>query len=102
MFLALVKRGEKHKDLWMKNPYVQLYEQRPNCAVLYGPRVAVTKHAPLHLNPRRSSWNEAVFQYMKASLAYVSTDNKGPGKERQNFDSYCIKDWDNFADALRF
>src|SRR5262245_51067043 len=35
--------------------FLQLYEQHPNCAVQYGPRVAVAKHALLHLNPRRSS-----------------------------------------------
>lgn len=100
VFLALVKRGAKHKDLWKKNIYVQLYSQRPNCAVLYGPRVEPAKPGPLHLNPRGSSWDESKFLQMKPSIEYVQSDNKGPGREQYNFDWYRIKDWDGFAASL--
>jgi len=100
-FLALVNRREKHKELWRKNIYVQLYPQAPNCAVLYGPKAQSTRRGPLHLNPRVKSWNEAAFQKIKPPLIkYVQSDNKGPGKERLNFDWYQVTDWDGFAAAL--
>src|SRR5207245_4879163 len=66
VFLALVQRGLRHKDLWKKDIYVQLYDQRPNCAVLYGPRVKKYGRAPLHLNPRQvQAWREEPFLRMK-------------------------------------
>jgi len=99
VFLALVKRGERHKDLWKKNVYVQLCPQNPLCAVLYGPKVEVTK-GMVHFNSRPSSWNEAFFQQVKPCLKYVRSDNKGPGKERSNFDWYSVGDWDSFATSL--
>jgi hypothetical protein len=30
----------------------------------------------------------------------TDADNKGPGKERHNFDHYRVRDWDGFAAAL--
>jgi hypothetical protein len=101
VFLALVERGEKYKDPWKKNICVHLYTRRPGCAVLYGPKVGSVKRGPLHLNPRRvTSWDEGVFQQIKPFIKYAQTDNKGPGRERSNFDWYTIKDWDGFANAL--
>ena len=100
VFLALVKRGEKHKDLWKKNPYVQLYPQRPNCAVFYGPTVRAAKRGPLHLNPRATSWNQSQYQRFEPFVRYVFSDNKGPGRERMNFDWHTVLDWDGFARAL--
>lgn len=100
MFLALVKRGEKHKDLWKKNIYVQLYPQRPNCAVLYGPMVQAAKRGPLHLNSRVTSWNESQYQRFEPFVKYVFSDNKGPGRERMNFDWHTVLDWDGFAKSL--
>ena len=100
-FLSLVvARKEKHKDLWKKNIYVQLYSQRPNCAVLYGPRVESTKRGPLHLNPQVGSWKEEVFQQIEPFIEYVQRDNKGLGRERSNFNWCRIKDWNGFAAAL--
>ena len=100
VFLALVKRGEKHKDLWKKNLYVQLYPQRPNCAVLYGPAVESAQNGPLHLNPRATSWDADVFRRMESHIDYVQTDNKGSGKERGCFDHYRVRDWDQLAASL--
>ena len=100
VFLALVKRGEKHKDLWKKDIYVQLYRQKPNCAVLYGPSVENAKRGPLHFNPRALSWNEESFLRIKPSVEYVQTDNKGPGRDRGNFDWYRVGDWDRFAASV--
>ncbi|HJW41556.1 MAG TPA: hypothetical protein VJ476_10055 [Rhizomicrobium sp.] len=103
LFLALVTlRQEKHKALWMKNIYVQLYAQRANCAVLYGLKAEPTRRAPLHLNPRRGSWNKSIFSQIAPAIEYISTDNKGPRRDRHNFDHYRIKDWDGFATALGF
>ncbi len=97
--LALAKRGETHKDLWKKDLCVQLYPQRPGCAVLYWP---TTKYAdaPLHLNPRRSSWKPAVFDAIKPCIEFAHCDRKGPGREDSNFDHYRVTDWDGIAQAL--
>ena len=102
VFLALVHRGEKHKELWKKNICVHVYTRRPGCAVLYGPRVENTKAAPLHLNPRRSTWDKTAFRRMKSYIDLVTSDHKGPGRENSNFDHYRIKPdkWDDFADAI--
>jgi hypothetical protein len=103
VFLGLVKRREKHKDLWKKNIYVQVYgPQQTNCAVLYGPKAASTKSGPLHLNPRRASWDKSKFEAMKPFIEFVQSDNKGSDRDRDNFDWYRIKanKWDEFAEAV--
>jgi hypothetical protein len=101
VFLALVHRGQRHKDLWKKDIYVHVYDQSPSCAVLYGPRVQVYGRAPLHLNPRRAqSWREDVFLRMKPAIRFVQSDNKGHGKEPSNFDHYAVTDWDELAAAI--
>lgn len=100
-FLSLVvEQKQKHKDLWKKNIYVQVYPQRPNCAVLYGPKVKSTESGPLHLNPQMASWDEEAFKRMNPFIDYVQRDNKGPGRERSNFNWYRINDWNGFATAL--
>lgn len=101
VFLALVRRGQWHKDLWKKDIYIQIYDQSPNCAVLYGPKVKVYGRAPLCLNPRRiQSWREEVFLRMKPAIRFVQSDNKGPGRESNNFDHYAVTDWDVLAAAI--
>ena len=101
VFLALVvKKNQKHKELWKKNIYVQLYPQVSNCAVLYGPRVRNQGSGPLHLNDQRGAWDHSFFEKIRQCTAKVGRDNKGPGKERQEFDWYRVDDWDEFAQAL--
>jgi hypothetical protein len=101
VFLALVRRGLRHKDLWKKNIYVEIYDQRPICAVLYGPKVKAYIRAPLHLNPRHdNAWREDVFTRMQPAIRFVQSDSKGPGKESSNFDHYAVADWDALANAL--
>jgi len=101
LFLGLVvAKKQKHKELWMKSIYVQLYPQKPNCAVLYGPKVKTDTRAPLCLNPQVSSWDEAVFKRISPFIEFVRGENKGPGRERSNFDHYRVKDWDGLASAL--
>lgn len=101
VFLALVERGERHKDLWKKDIYVQLYPQQPACAVLYGPRVQRYSPGPVHLNPRRAnSWRMDVFERIAPALQFVQRDNKGPGNANQNWDWYRVVDWDAFAEGL--
>lgn len=97
--LALAKRGETHKDLWKKDLCVQLYPQRPGCAVLYWP---TTKYAdaPLHLNPRRASWRPSVLEAMAPYVRFAHSDRKGRGRENSNFDHYRVADWDGLALAL--
>lgn len=99
VFWALVRRGEKHKDLWKKSIYVHLYKQRQNSAIVYGPKVEVTK-GYVHFNPRAPGWNEEIFQRLKPNLEYVRSDNKGPGKEGGNFDWYRVRDWNRLAAVL--
>ncbi len=95
LFLGLVVvKKQKHKELWMKSIYVQLYPQKPNCAVLYGPKVKTDERAPLCLNPQVNSWDEAVFKRISPFIEFVRGENKGPGRERSNFDHYRVNDWD--------
>jgi hypothetical protein len=98
-FQALVRRGD-YKEPWKKNIYARLYPQKPNCAVLYGPKVSRTQRGPLHLNPLRNSWDSERFQRMAPFIEYVQSDNKGPGKETSNFAWYRVRDWDGFAASL--
>lgn len=100
VFLALVQRGERHKDLWKKNIYVRMYPQSVNCAVLYGPKVKVTEIGPVHLNPRAKSWRQDIFERIKPALKYRHSDNKGPGRESTNFDWYEVVDWGRLAEGL--
>lgn len=97
--LALVSAGAIHKPLWRNDIGVRIYEQDPGCAVLYLPDTRYAK-APLHLNPRRSSWRPDVFDAMKPFIKYLKRDNKGPGKESQNFDHYMVQNWDGLASAI--
>jgi hypothetical protein len=75
-FLALIKRGEKYKDLWKKNIYVRLDKQIKNSAVLYSPLASPQGGGPLHLNPRSASWNESLFHkiapYIVRALAVIA------------------------------
>lgn len=98
VFLALCARGEKTKAPARPNQYVQLYQQKPNCAVLYGPHADCAGTGPLHLNPQRESWNEGLFKRMEPFIEYVKSDNRD--REDQNFNWYCVKDWNGFAAAL--
>jgi hypothetical protein len=100
VFLALEKRGEKIKDSSKKDIYVQLYKQDTNSALLYR-QDSRYEGRPLHLNRHRSaSWNENLFRKIEPYIDWVSRDNKGPGKEKQNWDHYRVRDWDGFAAAL--
>lgn len=101
LFLALIElKNQKHKELWKKNIYVQIYPQKPNCAVLYGPKVVTESRAPLHLNPQVSCWDGAVFKRISPFIEFVHGENKGPSRERSNFDHYRVKDYDGLASAL--
>ena len=100
VFLALVSRGQKHKDLWKKDIYVQLHSQDVNCAVLYGPGVRKYARAPLHLNPRARSWKAGLLDEIGEHIEFVQSDNKGPGREKSNFDHYRVMDWDGLANTL--
>jgi hypothetical protein len=59
-YLALKERGEYVKPS-NRSPYVQLYGQKDTCAILYHPEVPVLRDRPLHLNPKRKSWRQPIF-----------------------------------------
>jgi hypothetical protein len=93
-FLALVGRGERHKDLWLKNIYVTLYPQKPNCAVLYGPKASFGQGA-LHLRSGTAMWNEDIFQRIFPFIKHKVLESKPSG-----FDEYEVTDWDGLASGL--
>lgn len=98
VFLGLAKRGEIHKDLWLKDTCVHLYGPRPGCAVLYAPTTRYFR-APLHLNPRRKeNWNQSVFDDMAGSIEYSHTDRKK--SPSSNYDHYRVSNWDFVAKAV--
>lgn len=99
VYRALVDQGE-HEQVLQRERYVQIYEQQPNCAVLYAPGGARSATAPLHMNETRGSFRREVFERISPAIELVRRDNKGLGKESQNFDWYRVGDWDRFAKAL--
>lgn len=99
VYRALVERGE-HEQILERERYVQLYPQKPNCAVLYAPDGPRSGTAPLHLNEARESFRADVHDRIRPTIEIVSHDNKGPGSEAQNFDHYRVLDWNSFAEAL--
>ena len=94
VFYALVKRGERHKSLWLKNTYVTLYAQEKNCAVLYR-HGASYGQGPLHLRPDSTFWKSAVFEWIAPFIEFKVREKKPAG-----FDEYIVRDWDGLADAL--
>ena len=98
LFLALVQRGEKLKDLYRRDLYVRLWPG--SSAILYSPLAEEAKRGPLHVNPRSTSWDDECqmrFEKLKPNISFVKTDNKGPNN---SWDWYQVKDWDGLAAAL--
>jgi hypothetical protein len=96
-FLALaVRQKQKHKDLWKKNPYVQLYPQAVNAALLYHVSVKSASRAPIHINRKSKGWREDYWKKIEHCVTYVHRDI---GKQTV-FDHYRVDDWDEFASAL--
>jgi hypothetical protein len=95
LFSALVDRGYRTKDRLLLPPYyVAIYPQTINAAILYDETVK----DPLHINHSRV--NEAFWQQIRPHVTHVRSDNKGHGREGQNFDHYRVDDWDGLAKAL--
>lgn len=96
-FLALaVRRKQKHKDLWKKNPYVQLYPQSVNAALLYHVSVKSASRAPIHINKNSAGWREDYWAKIEHCVTYVDRDRGKPTV----FDHYRVDDWDEFAKVL--
>lgn len=104
VFYALIRDKHQLKSAWLKNIYVKLIRGAPNCVVLYHPEAARKDDAPLHVNERARSWptDGWLLDKLRAAntIKRVSRDNKGPGRERHEFDHYKVLDWDQFATAL--
>ena len=96
--LAMVRNDLKQPDLTSGNIYVQLYPQPSNCAVLYSPASQYAKSGPLHLNPKRKSWDEEQFQRIKPFI-----ENLWPDLEPDNNEFYHhhVNDWNGLATALK-
>ncbi len=104
VYYALIRDKHELKSAWLKNIYVKLIRGAPNCVVLYHPEAARKDDAPLHVNERARSWPTDGWLLDKLrscnTIKHVSRDNKGPGRERHEFDHYKVLDWDQFATAL--
>lgn len=98
VYQALIDRGGHLKES-PRDRYVTLYRQDTNCAILYAPDSSAAS-APLHTNSSRPEWRQDVFDELVGAVEWVSRDNKGPGKEAQNFDHYRVVNWDEFAAAV--
>lgn len=96
---ALVAKGYR-KGKSTIAPYVVLYPQEKNAALLYAPEADGSGQIPVHLNANRSTWRDDVYEKIEPSLRFHSKDNKGPGKESQNFSRYTVIDWNRFAESL--
>jgi hypothetical protein len=81
-------------------PYVTIYQQDQNCAVLYSPTTKRYRSGPLHLNQNRPGWRVDVYERIQPAIERVRTENKGPGKESQNFTFYRVLDWVLLAAGL--
>lgn len=92
VYQALVDRGEPSRFA-VKEPYVMLYLQEPNCAVLYAPTTQKYRYRPLHLNHDRSSWRADVFERIRPAI------DEGIG-DSQGFLRYRVLDWDLLATRL--
>jgi hypothetical protein len=80
--LVCVKQSENDR-------YVTLYPQETNCAILYAPDSSAAS-APLHSNPSRPDWQQDVFDRLAGAVEWMCRDNKGPGKDVQNFNHYRV------------
>ena len=98
IYQALIDRGERVKPS-ANDRYVTLYPQDTNCAILYAPDSSAA-NAPLHTNASRPDWRQEVFDRLVGAVEWVRRDNKGPGKNEQNFDHYRVVNWNDFATAI--
>jgi hypothetical protein len=98
VYQALIDRGERVKPS-AADRYVTLYSQDTNCAILYAPDSSAANE-PLHTNAARADWSQEVFDRLKRAVEWARRENKGPGKDAQNFDHFRVVNWDDFASAI--
>ena len=98
LFKLALTHDLRQPDLTSGNIYVQLYPQLPNCAILYSPASQYVKSGPLHLNPKRKSWDEEKFQRIKPFIEHAKPDLR---PDPNGFDFYHINNWNGFATALK-
>ena len=96
--LTLIEKNRKKPNLGSGDYYVQLYPQSANCAILYSPASKYAKKGPLHLNPKRTSWDEERFQRIKPFIEPAEPD---PKPDPNDFYFYHVKDWVGFATAMK-
>lgn len=89
---ALVDRGEPLGG-GVKEPYVMLYPQEPNCALLYAPTTQRYRSRPLHLKHDRSSWRADVFSRIQPALDEGRLESQG-------WMQYRVLDWNLLAARL--
>jgi hypothetical protein len=96
VYLALVKLHGS--NLSPTSPLTCLYEQKPNCAVLYAPHSRDFRSAPVHLHPGRVSWRSDVYKVILPAIESIHLEHKA-GAERR-FLCCAIRDWNLFASGL--
>lgn len=106
VFYALIRDGHEYKRPWLKNIYVKMFTQRPNCALLYHPDWdnKDKDKSPLHINQRATSWPSDGWVLKRlidsGAIEIGNVDRKGRGRESHNFEHYRINNWDSFATVL--
>ena len=100
VYQSLVSRGGRvGKNVKSKlNPYVTLYPQDKNCAILYSPESKLYRLRPFHANPDREEWDPKLLRRLKKSVVSAGRSRNLP--DGQNFDFYRVMDWDQFAEAV--
>src|SRR5688500_10784079 len=89
VFLRLIDLKLRNTNGTHRNPYVVLYEQKPNNAILYSPDSREFHNSPLHLHPGRKSWQAEVYHRVLPAIGSVRLESKS----HEPFLLCQIKDW---------
>ena len=102
VFYALIRNGQQPKRAWLKNIYVKVFEQKPNCAVLYHPEWdnKDKDRAPLHLNRSAKSWPHDNWLLPTLESSGAITFHNQDRRKTGAFDHYRVNDWNLFASIL--
>jgi hypothetical protein len=81
------------------NTLTYLYEQQPDCAVLYAPDAEYRSH-PLHMHPGMASWRPEVYRALLPSIELIKLEKKIDKYLDRRFLCWRVLDWDAFATGL--
>ena len=99
VYQALVERGAVHQVKKTKQ-FIYLYEQKPDCALLYAADSKKFSKAPLLLHPGRKSWIPDIYGKLLPAIGTVRLGPKSVGQKAQRFLHCEVADWSVFAKAV--